>query len=133
MASPVWAGIEAFGHGGFNITPPAHNGPAYEAPTGAKAVGKGAGKAGKADKTKAVAIKVPDNTVANRCRGFNGGTCGESTTKRICPRNAKLVHYCTNCGAKHPATECTQRPPKNKTKPWGDAAGTWNAKKKKWN
>ena len=28
LASPVWAGVEAFGHGGYNITPPAHNGPA---------------------------------------------------------------------------------------------------------
>ena len=49
FASPVWAGAEAFGSGGYSITPPARNGPAYEAPTGVKAAAKGNGKAEKGD------------------------------------------------------------------------------------
>ena len=93
FASQVWAGAEAFGSGGYNITPPARNGPAFEAPTGDKAAGKGKGKAEKAD-AKSKAEKAGKgagapvlNTVENRCRTFNAGGCGQCAKgTRTCPR-----------------------------------------------
>ena len=137
LASPVWAGVEAFGHGGYSIAPPAQTGPAFVAQTGVK--GKGDGKGGKADKSKAAAaagkpvvIKAADNKPENRCRGFNAGGCTETGARRMCPRNAKCVHYCSVCGGKHSALECPQS--KAKDKKWDkNAPGTWNAKKRKWN
>ena len=140
LASPAWAGVEAFNHGGYqNIAPPAPNGPAFEPPTGAK--GKGAGKAGKADKSQAVAAKVKatppaavPNIPGNRCKGFNSGHCNDFVGKRVCSRSAKFVHYCSWCGGKHPVSACTST---NKNAPGNqankNAPGTWNPKKRKWN
>ena len=134
LASPAWAGVEAYGHGGYSIAPPAQSGPAFVPPA---QIGKGEGKGGKAAKGKAAAavkppvVKAAENIPANRCRGFNAGSCNETGPKRTCPRNARCVHFCSTCGGKHAATECPQ---KVKDKKWDkNASGTWNAKKRKWN
>jgi hypothetical protein len=126
FASQVWAGAEAFGPSGYAIAPPARNGPAFEPPTGDIAAAKGRGKAQKADtKSKAdtgkgAPPKAVQNIAENRCRGFNAGKCGACTNGRICPKNAKYLHYCTQCGAKHPVTECTIAQKRPAAGAWGD-------------
>ena len=72
------------------------------------------------------------NIAENRCRSFNAGGCSQGTKNRICPRNPRLVHYCTHCGGKHPVTECTQAKKRD-----NKAAGAWGDgwiknKKGKW-
>ena len=130
FASQAWAGVEALSGAGYNITPPARGGPAYEAPTGAKAKGKGGGKAegGKGDAKGKATVAPVANIDGNRCAGFNKGKCTETGAKRIWPKNPRLVHYCSNCGGKHPAYECPT--PKKNKQSWGNDG--WVKKKGKW-